>query len=187
MSKQSDTITEYPKITVERRWQAARRLAAGDSVVLAAARAGLHEKQIDRMLAEDEGFVALRDEAVSLQEAEAHKRRQALSEMAFEALDDALMARNASIINNALKALGQLQNLAEGEEAPSEVVPAEARFLASLTNEELAEYLWIGARSAVPAEDRADMPYTPPDGLAARVQGLAEEGVRGFDTKRADD
>jgi len=187
MSTSGDSVIEFPKVTVERRWQAARRLAAGDSVVLAAARAGLHEDQVKRMLAEDEGFVALRADAERLLQGEARVRRQALADMAFEALDDALMARNASIINNALKTLGHFQDCAEEGDQQSETISAEARFLASLTNEELAEYLWIGARSAVPVAVRADMPYVPPEGLADRIQALAEDGAQGFEKKPAAD
>lgn len=172
MKKTDDSTIEPAKITVDRRWQAARRLAAGDDLHLAAARAGLHEDQVAWMLETDPGFVKLTQAAQAMLELSPEQRRAAAAELAMEALEDQLGSRNATVLNNALKLMGHF-----GENATSEPLPEVARhalFLASLSWQELAQYLWIGVRDATPEEQRADMPFEPPSDFAERIKILTD-------------
>ena len=59
MTETSHYQIEAPPVTIEKRWLAARRLAAGDGPHVAAARAGLHEDSVLWMSRHDPGFAEL--------------------------------------------------------------------------------------------------------------------------------
>lgn len=170
MSTLNDHKIEPAKITVDKRWQAARRLAAGDDLHLAAARAGLHEDQLAWMLETDPGFVKLSQAARAIQELPPEQRRAAAAELAMEALEDQLGSRNATVLNHALKIMGHFRDSGSPVDLPA--IARSAMFMATLSWEELAQYLWIGVRDAVGDEGRDDMPFDPPPNFKERVRVL---------------
>lgn len=170
MSKADDQKIEPVKITVDKRWQAARRLAAGDDLYLAAARAGLHEDQLAWMLERDPGFVKLSQAAQAVQELPPEERQAAAAELALESLEDQLGSRNATVLNQAIKMMGHFRENLTPEELP--VVAKHALFMSSLSWKELAQYLWIGVRDSMPADERRDMPFDPPEDFEERIRVL---------------
>ena len=161
------------KLTADTRWLAARRLAAGDDLHLAAARAGLHEDQLAWMQETDPGFAKLIEAARQIQDMSGAGRRATEASMAVAALEDQLVLGNTSVLNNALKGMGHYREDREPEELP--YVAHKAMLMSTLSDEELAEYLWISVRNGIPPDKRHDMPFTPPGDFADRIKILASK------------
>jgi hypothetical protein len=114
---------------------AARRLAAGDRLVVAAASAGVKTACLQLLVHEDPEFQELVTAFRELRAAPREAKRARLEELCWDGAERAILDGKVSTLNLCLRTL----RLIEAEDEAELEDPTEA-FLATLSDEELAEY-----------------------------------------------
>jgi hypothetical protein len=115
---------------------AARRLAAGDQTVVAAASAGVNTHTLRLLLAEDPDFSALVDAFRELKALPPEAKRARLEDLCWDGAERAVLDGRVSTLNLCLRTL----RLIETEEDEDEEEDPMAAFLAGLSPEERADY-----------------------------------------------
>jgi hypothetical protein len=168
-----------PDLTPRQRWMAARRLAAGDVPVVVAASAGVKTACLQLLLDADPEFQALVAAFVELRATSREAKLARLEDLCWDGAERAILDGRVSTLNLCLRAL----RLIETVEADEQEDPM-AAFLASLSEEERADYEALGAIGepslspvSMPLADEAPS-HSPRSGWPHRAEPEHEEVAR---------
>jgi hypothetical protein len=131
------TLPREPDLTPRQRWLAARRLAAGERVVVAACAAGVGTHSLRLVLKEDPDFIELVDAFRAIKALSPEEKRARLEDLCWDGAERAVLDGRVSTLNICVKGL---RLLADPEaDADDELDPLDA-FYAGLSPEEQADY-----------------------------------------------
>jgi hypothetical protein len=157
-------------LSERQRWLAARRLAAGDPLVLAAASAGINPHALRLVLHEDPDFIALVDASRAIKALSREEKRARLEDLCWDGAERAILDGRVSTLNLCVKSLKLIAS-SDAEENESESDGMQD-LLDRMTDEEYAEYLSLGdekelEEAAEPASSRPDRSREPAAPTAA--------------------
>jgi hypothetical protein len=133
----TSTTPREPDLSPRQRWLAARRLAAGERVVVAACAAGVSTHSLRLVLNEDPDFIELVDAFRAIKALAPEEKRARLIDLCWDGAERAVLDGRVSTLNICVKGL---RLLADREaDVDDELDPLDA-FYAGLTPEEQADY-----------------------------------------------
>jgi hypothetical protein len=150
------------------RWIAAQRLAAGDTLRMAAVMANTNAAVLSLLLAEDPEFQGLIEDCRAIHAMPREEWRARAEAFARDAAERAMVDGRVSTLNLCLKATGLLAGAAEDDEDDPDA------WMDRLTDEEWAEYEALCDEAEEPAE-AGDVC------IAAKVEATAEPGLLSAD------
>jgi len=176
----SSSSQDAPALVGRRRLKAAQRLAAGEPVVLAAARVGVPTRVVREALEGDEDFFELVEACREIH----HLPREAwfkhLEEQLRDAVDEALAAGRISVVNHLLKATGALDEARSASRGAASRAPTTREVVAGLDREKRLEFDRCGDGSVTAAKLLGEEP-----GLGVPYPGSREEWRAECDRKLA--
>jgi hypothetical protein len=162
---------KQPDLTPRQRWIAAQRLAAGDTIRMAAVMANTKAAVLSLLLGEDPEFQGLIEDCRAVHAMSRDAWRARAEAYARDAAERAMVDGRVSTLNLCLKATGLLAGTAEDADADEDPVQA---WMDGLSDEEWAEYEALDNEIEEPAEAEdagADV------GAAAPGQALTVQSV----------
>jgi hypothetical protein len=156
-----------PDLTPRQRWIAAQRLAAGDTLRLAAVMANTKSAVLSLLLNEDPEFQGLIEDCPVIHVMPRDEWRARAEAYARDAAERAMVDGRVSTLNLCLKATGLLATAqAEAEDDPD-------TWMDRLTDEELAEYEALDDEAEEPAEAAREAAEAPAAGPVVPVAAAA--------------